>query len=58
MPQNSAAEDRGKLTRVNKAKEKIERAINEQIDAVSDDIKSEMEKLDYEQHINASYAQF
>ncbi len=44
-------------SRVNKAKEKIERAINEQIDVVSDDIKSEMEKLDFEQRINASYNQ-
>ena len=44
-------------SRVNKAKEKIERAINEQIDVVSDEIKAEMDKLDFEQHINASYDQ-
>lgn len=44
-------------SRVNKAKEKIERAINEQIDVVSDDIKSEMDKLDFEKRINASYDQ-
>ena len=44
-------------SRVNTAKEKIERAINEQIDVVSDDIKSEIDKLDFEQRINASYDQ-
>ena len=44
-------------SRVNKAKEKIERAINEQIDVVSDEIKAEMDKLDFEQRINASYDQ-
>ena len=44
-------------SRVNTAKEKIERAINEQIDVVSDDIKSEIDKLDFEQRINSSYDQ-
>lgn len=44
-------------TRINKAKEKLQRAIDEQIDEVSDNIKSELKKLNYEEKINASYDQ-
>lgn len=44
-------------TRINKAKEKLQRAIDEQIDEVSEDIKSELKKLNYEEIINASYDQ-
>ncbi len=44
-------------TRINKAKEKLQRAIDEQIDKVSKDIESELKKLDYEEKINASYDQ-
>ena len=43
--------------RINKAKEKLQRAIDEQIDEVSEDIKSELKKLNYEEIINASYDQ-
>ena len=44
-------------TRINKAKEKLQRAVDEQIDEVSEDIKSELKKLNYEEIINASYDQ-
>lgn len=44
-------------TRVNRAKEKLQRAIDEQIDEVSEKIKSELKKLDFEEKINASYDQ-
>lgn len=44
-------------TRINKAKEKLQRAIDEQIDEVSENIKSELKKLNYEETINASYDQ-
>lgn len=43
--------------RINKAKEKLQRAIDEQIDEVSENIKSELKKLDFEDKINASYEQ-
>lgn len=44
-------------TRINKAKEKLQRAIDEQIDEVSDNIKSELQKIDFEAKINSSYDQ-
>lgn len=44
-------------TRINKAKEKIGKAVDEQIDSVAEDIKKEFDKLDYEQEINESYNQ-
>lgn len=44
-------------TRINKAKEKLQRAIDEQIDEVSEDIKSELKRLNYEEIINDSYDQ-
>ena len=46
-----------KANRINKAKEKLQRAIDEQIDEVSENIKSELKKLDFEDKINASYDQ-
>lgn len=44
-------------TRINRAKEKLQRAIDEQIDEIADNIKSELKKLDFEEKINASYEQ-
>ncbi len=41
--------------RINKAKSNIERAIDEQIDEVSERIKSEMKRLDFEAKIDASF---
>ena len=43
--------------RINKAKEELQRAINEQIYEVSEDIRSELKKLNYEEIINSSYNQ-
>ena len=42
-------------TRINRAKEKLQRAIDEHIDELSDNIESELKKLNYEEKINASY---
>ena len=44
-------------TRINRAKEKLQRAIDEQIDEVSENIKSEIRKIDFESKINDSYDQ-
>lgn len=44
-------------SRINKAKEKLQRAIDDQIDEVSENIKLEMKKLEFEEKINASYEQ-
>lgn len=43
--------------RVNKAKEKLQQAIDKQIDEISKNISSEMKKLTYEDIINNSYEQ-
>ena len=44
-------------TRINIAKEKLQCAIDEQIDEVSENIKLEMKKLDFVEKINTSYDQ-
>ena len=46
-----------KTTRINNAKEKLNRTIDEQIDKVSDNIKDELQNLNFEIKINASYDQ-
>lgn len=46
-----------KDNRINKAKEQLQRAIDDQIDEVADNIEMELKKLDLEEKINASYEQ-
>lgn len=44
-------------TRINKAKEKLQRALEDQIDKISENIESELRNLNYEEKINVSYNQ-
>ena len=44
-------------TRINNAKERLQRTIDEQVDKVSDNIKQEMRQLEYETKINIAHNQ-
>ena len=44
-------------TRINRAKEKLQRAIDDQVEEISEILKGEIKKLEYEKKINDSYQQ-